>query len=119
MKDGTTMNESARLEYDEEGRGGRSDSLHESFGRSSQKSRGSWAKNGRRGGRISAVTPCEQAGLGCKRIKPYRFRPMSAFTLVADLRSKLLNFIEYFNRVFAKPFQWTYTGRSLRAKPAA
>jgi|BogFormECP12_OM1_1039635.scaffolds.fasta_scaffold07059_3 hypothetical protein len=39
MKDGTTMNESARLEYDEEGRGGRSDPLHESFGRSSQKSR--------------------------------------------------------------------------------
>jgi hypothetical protein len=39
MKDGTTMNESARLEYDEEGRGGRSDPLHESFGRSSKKSR--------------------------------------------------------------------------------
>ena len=42
-----------------------------------------------------------------------------SFTSVADLRSKLLNFIEYFNRVFAKPFQWTYTGRPLRAKPAA
>jgi hypothetical protein len=37
---------------------------------------------------------------------------------VADLRSKLENFIEYFNRVFAKPFRWTYTGRPLRAKPA-
>jgi transposase len=42
-----------------------------------------------------------------------------SFTSVADLRSKLLNFIEYFNRVFAKPFQWTYTGRPLRVKPAA
>ena len=42
-----------------------------------------------------------------------------SFTSVADLRSKLLNFIEYFNRVFAKPFHWTYTGRPLRAKPAA
>ena len=42
-----------------------------------------------------------------------------SFTSVADLRSKLLNFIAYFNRVFAKPFQWTYTGRPLRAKPAA
>jgi transposase len=42
-----------------------------------------------------------------------------SFTSVADLRSKLLNFITYFNRVFAKPFQWTYTGRPLRAKPAA
>ena len=37
-----------------------------------------------------------------------------SFTSLADLRSKLLNFIEYFNRVFAKPFQWTYTGRPLR-----
>src|SRR5271157_2582828 len=42
-----------------------------------------------------------------------------SFTSVKDLRDKLLNFIEYFNRVFAKPFQWTYTGRPLRAKPAA
>ena len=42
-----------------------------------------------------------------------------SFTSVKDLRDKLLNFIAYFNRVFAKPFQWTYTGRPLRAKPAA
>lgn len=42
-----------------------------------------------------------------------------SFTSVADLQSKLLNFIEYFNRVFAKPFRWTYTGRPLEVKPAA
>jgi len=36
-----------------------------------------------------------------------------SFTSVADLRTKLLNFIAYFNRVFAKPFRWTYTGRPL------
>jgi len=36
-----------------------------------------------------------------------------SFTSVIDLRTKLLNFIEYFNRVFAKPFRWTYTGRPL------
>jgi transposase len=36
-----------------------------------------------------------------------------SFTSVADLRAKLLNFIVYFNRVFAKPFRWTYTGRPL------
>jgi transposase len=42
-----------------------------------------------------------------------------SFTTVEDLRSKLLNFIAYFNRVFAKPFRWTYTGRPLIAKPAA
>jgi transposase len=36
-----------------------------------------------------------------------------SFTSVADLQSKLLNFIAYFNRVFAKPFRWTYTGRPL------
>ena len=36
-----------------------------------------------------------------------------SFTSVEDLRTRLLNFIEYFNRVFAKPFRWTYTGRPL------
>jgi hypothetical protein len=30
-----------------------------------------------REGAALRFTPCEQAGLGCKRIKPYRFRPMS------------------------------------------
>jgi transposase len=42
-----------------------------------------------------------------------------SFTSLADLRSKLVNFIAYFNEVFAKPFKWTYTGRPLRVKPAA
>jgi transposase len=42
-----------------------------------------------------------------------------SFTSVADLRSKVLNFIDYFNRVFAKPFRWTYSGRPLKAKSAA
>jgi transposase len=36
-----------------------------------------------------------------------------SFTSVGELRTKLLNFIEYFNRTFAKPFRWTYTGRPL------
>ena len=36
-----------------------------------------------------------------------------SFPSVEDLRTKLLNFIAYFNRVFAKPFRWTYTGRPL------
>ncbi len=42
-----------------------------------------------------------------------------SFTSVKDLRDKLLSFIAYFNRVFAHPFRWTYTGRPLMAKPAA
>jgi transposase len=42
-----------------------------------------------------------------------------SFKSVDDLRDKLSNFIEYFNRVFAHPFRWTYTGRPLMAKPAA
>jgi transposase len=36
------------------------------------------------------------------------------FTSVGDLRDKLLAFIEYFNHVFARPFNWTYTGRPLK-----
>jgi DDE superfamily endonuclease len=35
------------------------------------------------------------------------------FTSVADLRAKILAFIEYFNRTLAKPFKWTFTGRPL------
>ena len=41
------------------------------------------------------------------------------FKSLEDLRGKLLAFFEYFNKVFAKPFKWTYTGRPLQAKVAA
>jgi hypothetical protein len=35
------------------------------------------------------------------------------FSSKADLREKILAFIDYFNRTMAKPFKWTYTGRPL------
>jgi hypothetical protein len=35
------------------------------------------------------------------------------FTSAADLRDKILAFIDYFNRTMAKPFKWTFTGRPL------
>jgi transposase len=35
------------------------------------------------------------------------------FKSVEALRQRLLDFIDYFNRTFAKPFRWTYTGRPL------
>lgn len=44
-----------------------------------------------------------------------RLLKRSSFTSVEDLRSRVLEFIEYFNRVLAKPFRWTYTGRPLSA----
>jgi transposase len=34
-----------------------------------------------------------------------------SFTSTDDLKSKLLAFIEYFNRTFATPFNWNYTGK--------
>ncbi len=37
------------------------------------------------------------------------------FTSLAALKQRLLNFIDYFNRTFARPFRWTYTGRPLTA----
>jgi len=37
------------------------------------------------------------------------------FTSVEDLKRKVLAFIEYYNRTMAKPFKWTYKGRSLSA----
>ncbi len=38
-----------------------------------------------------------------------------SFTSKADLRTRILNFIDYFNKVMAKPFKWTYTGQVLQA----
>jgi len=35
------------------------------------------------------------------------------FKSLEALRERLLDFIDYFNRTFAKPFRWTYTGRPL------
>ncbi len=33
----------------------------------------------------------------------------------AELKEKVLDFIDYFNRTMAKPFKWTYRGRALKA----
>lgn len=38
-----------------------------------------------------------------------------SFTSKEELRTKILNFIDYFNQVMAKPFKWTFTGRVLKA----
>jgi hypothetical protein len=38
-----------------------------------------------------------------------------SFTSKEDLRSRILNFIDYFNKVMAKPFKWTFTGQVLKA----
>ena len=37
------------------------------------------------------------------------------FTSKEDLRTKILAFIDYFNKVMAKPFKWTFTGQVLKA----
>jgi transposase len=37
-----------------------------------------------------------------------------SFTSKEDLRTKILNFIAYFNKVLAKPFRWTFTGQVLK-----
>lgn len=37
------------------------------------------------------------------------------FTSLADLKTKILAFIEYYNRTMAKPFKWTYKGKALAA----
>jgi hypothetical protein len=37
------------------------------------------------------------------------------FISVADLKTKVLAFIDYFNRTMAKPFRWTYQGKALAA----
>ena len=37
----------------------------------------------------------------------------SSFPSVEQLRERIKDFIEYFNRTMAKPFKWTYRGRPL------
>lgn len=37
----------------------------------------------------------------------------SSFTSPADLKAKILAFVDYFNRTLAKPFKWNYTGKPL------
>jgi len=37
------------------------------------------------------------------------------FRSLEDLEERLRNFIDYFNRTFAKPFNWTYPGRPVKA----
>jgi transposase len=39
----------------------------------------------------------------------------ASFESTAQLKARLLEFIDYFNRTFAKPFRWTYTGRPVAA----
>jgi transposase len=36
-----------------------------------------------------------------------------SFLSQADLKTRILDFIDYFNRTMAKPFQWTYKGKAL------
>ena len=38
-----------------------------------------------------------------------------SFTSVEELQSKVLAFIDYYNRTMAKPFKWTYQGKALTA----
>jgi len=38
-----------------------------------------------------------------------------SFTSLDDLKTKVLAFIEYYNRTMAKPFKWTYQGKPLEA----
>ena len=44
-----------------------------------------------------------------------RLLKRASFTSVSDLKQRILDFIDYFNQVLAKPFKWTYTGRPLVA----
>ncbi len=36
-----------------------------------------------------------------------------SFTLVDDLKAKILDFIAYYNLILAKPFKWTHQGKPL------
>lgn len=42
----------------------------------------------------------------------------ASFPSLSALKDRLLGFIDYFNRTFARPFRWTYTGRPVKAQAA-
>lgn len=42
-----------------------------------------------------------------------RLLKRASFTSVEELRERILEFIDYFNRTMAKPFKWTCAGRPL------
>jgi hypothetical protein len=42
-----------------------------------------------------------------------RLLKRASFTSVEELRRRILAFIEYFNRVLARPFRCTYAGKPL------
>ncbi len=44
-----------------------------------------------------------------------RLLKRASFLSVGNLKQRILDFIDYFNRALAKPFKWTYTGRPLQA----
>jgi transposase len=39
-----------------------------------------------------------------------------SFASKQELKDRLTSFIDYFNRTFAQPFRWTYTGRPVKAQ---
>ena len=39
----------------------------------------------------------------------------ASFTSQNQLKARILEFVEYFNRTMAKPFKWTYRGKPLTA----
>lgn len=41
-----------------------------------------------------------------------------SFASLEELKQRLLSFIDYFNRTFAHPFRWTYTGRPVKSQCA-
>lgn len=44
-----------------------------------------------------------------------RLLKRASFTSTTQLRERILNFIDFFNKTMAKPFKWTYAGRPLKA----
>ena len=44
-----------------------------------------------------------------------RLLKRATFSSLEDLKQRILDFIDYFNQVLSKPFNWTYTGRPLKA----
>lgn len=43
-----------------------------------------------------------------------RLLKRASFVSIEELQERIVAFIDYFNRVLAKPFKWTYTGRPLK-----
>jgi hypothetical protein len=64
---------------------------------------------------VAQISPRHASRLLKKTIWCANFLKRGSCSSLDELKTKVLDFIEYYNRTMAKPFKWTYQGKPLMA----